>query len=101
MIIYGTWLASLCWAKHIVKKGEACGIKMGELSQSWVWHQGISPLIQDGTWWPRQWVYQVQYQVDLTLASYDEYWFVQRSHLQDLKYKIDKGHEVISIMMNQ
>jgi hypothetical protein len=101
MIIYSTWLASLCWAKHIVKKGEACGIKMGELSQSWVWHQGISPLIQDGTWWPRQWVYQVQYQVDLTLASYEEYWFVQRSYLQDLKYKIDKVHEVISIMMNQ
>jgi hypothetical protein len=27
-------------AKHVVKKGEACDIIMGELSQSCVWHQG-------------------------------------------------------------
>jgi hypothetical protein len=50
MIIYGTWFASLCWAKHIVKKWEACGIIMGELNQSWVWHQGISPLTHDRAW---------------------------------------------------
>jgi hypothetical protein len=109
MIMYGTLLASLCWAKHIVTKGEACSLIIGELSQSWVWHQGISLLthdgtwrpilwvyrvkhqgisllIQDGTWWPRQWFYQVQYQVDLTLTSYEEYWLVQRSYLQDFKY---------------
>jgi hypothetical protein len=29
MIIRDNWLAFLCWAKHIVKKGEACGIIMG------------------------------------------------------------------------
>jgi hypothetical protein len=34
MIIRDNWLAFLCWAKHIVKKGEACGIIMGKLNQS-------------------------------------------------------------------
>jgi hypothetical protein len=34
MIICDNWLASLYWAKHIVKKGEACGIIMGELNRS-------------------------------------------------------------------
>jgi hypothetical protein len=95
-------LASLCWAKHIVKKGEACGIIMGELNQSWVWlwHQGISLLKQDGTWWPRQWVYQVQYQMVFTLTFYEDYWLVQRSFLQDFKLSIDKSHVVISIVLD-
>jgi hypothetical protein len=34
MIICDDWLAFLCWAKHNMKKGEACGIIMGELNQS-------------------------------------------------------------------
>jgi hypothetical protein len=34
MMIYDNWLAFLCWAKHFLKKGEACGIVMGELNQS-------------------------------------------------------------------
>jgi hypothetical protein len=31
-MIYDDWLAFLCWAKLILKKGEACGIIMGELN---------------------------------------------------------------------
>jgi hypothetical protein len=34
MMIYDNWLAFLCWAKHIKKKGEACDIIMGDLNQS-------------------------------------------------------------------
>jgi hypothetical protein len=34
MIICDNWLAFLCWANHIVKKGEACGIIVRELNQS-------------------------------------------------------------------
>jgi hypothetical protein len=70
MIICDNWLAFLCWAKHIVKKGDACGIIMGELNQveygikgfphrhmiefddqycEVYKHQGISLLLQDGT----------------------------------------------------
>jgi hypothetical protein len=46
-MIYDNWLAFLSWAKHIVKKGEACDIIMGELNLSLIWNQGISPLTHD------------------------------------------------------
>jgi hypothetical protein len=63
-------------------------------------HQGISLLTQDGTWWLRQWVYQVQYQLVFTLTFYEDYWLVHRSYLQDFKLSIDKGHVVISIVLD-
>jgi hypothetical protein len=63
-------------------------------------HQGISLLLQDGTWWPKQYVYQVQYQMVFTLTFYEDYWLVQRNYLRNFKLSFDKGHVVIYITLD-
>jgi hypothetical protein len=124
MIICDDWLTFLCWAKHILKKGEACGIVMGELNQSWIWHQGISPLTHDKAWWPILWglskqnikgfhychkmelddlnnkFTKIQYQMVFTLTFYEDYWLVQRNYLRNFKLSFDKGHVVIYITLD-
>jgi hypothetical protein len=61
-------------------------------------HQGIPLLLQDGTWWPKQYVYLVQYQMVFTLTFYENYWLVQRNYLRDFKLSFDKGHVVIILL---
>jgi hypothetical protein len=63
-------------------------------------HQGISFLLQDGTWWSRHWVYQVQYQMVITLILHEDYWLVQRRHLQDFELDFSKGHLAIYITLD-
>jgi hypothetical protein len=82
MIICDDWLAFLCWAKHIMKKGEACGIIMGELNQSWIWHHGISPPTHDRNWWPILW--------DLSSKNIKGFHYYYKMELDDLNNMFTK-----------
>jgi hypothetical protein len=113
MIICDNWLAFLCWAEHIVKKGEACGIIMWELNQSWILHQGLSPSTHDRAWWPILWGLSSKTSRNFTIATrwnvmtwttsllssisngfltfYEDYWLVQRSYSRDFKLRFWQG----------
>jgi hypothetical protein len=80
--------------RHMIKlDGQYCEVYQEK-------RQGISLLLQDGTWWPKQYVYQVQYQMVFTLTFYEDYWLVQRNYLWDFKLSFDKGHVVIYITLD-